>query len=103
MKVPFCRTVAWVVSLLVRQQRALWGRGAQEEERCLRDTGRVSWLLLIGPELPNYLVQVLVPLKGAANIYVEGGNGQIMKMSFSSFSDEQFFSEEDQYQEIDFF
>ena len=36
-------------------------------------------------------------------MYVEGGSRQIMKMSFSSSLDEQFFSEEDQYQEIDFF
>lgn len=91
-----------VVSPLVRQQRALWGRDALEEARCLSDAGRGSWLLRIGLELPSYLVQVLVPLKGATNIYGEGGNRQITKISFSSFSDEQFFSEEDKYQEIDF-
>ena len=76
----YIRIIVWVVSLLVRQQRALWGRDSQEEERCMRDTGQVSWLLLIGLELPKYMVQVLVPLKGATNIYVEGENRQIMKI-----------------------
>lgn len=75
----------------------LTGRGK------VRNTGQVFWLLLIGLELPKYMVQVLVPLKGATNIYVEGENRQIMKIWFSSSSDEQFFSEEGQYQEMDFF
>jgi len=87
----YMRIIVWVVSLLVRQQRALWGRDSQEEERCMRDTGQVSWLLLIGLELPKYMVQVLVPLKGATNIYVEGENRQIMKIWLSCSSDEQFF------------
>ena len=57
----------------------LTGRGK------VRDTGQVSWLLLIGLELPKYMGQVLVPLKGATNIYVEGENRQIMKMIFILF------------------